>query len=107
MAKLTIAQPSVGRPDLDVDREARLRVVKGTATTRRDRPLVERVRRDDEHGSLAGLLAPSGWLEIGEPDLTAANGPHRSSSPSASVASHSARSASSSSQATGSAWSLA
>jgi hypothetical protein len=102
-----VAQASVRWPDLDVNWEATVAGGEGHRNDKAPSTLVEQVRGDDEDGSFAGLLAPWGGLEIGEPHLTAANGPHRSSSPSARVTSHTARSASSSSQAAGSAWSLA
>ena len=100
-----VAQAAVRGPDLDMDREASPAGGKGHGDDEVGSSLVEPVRGDDEHRSRSGLLGPSGWLQIGQPDLASANGSHRSSSPSASVPSSSLCSARYSSHATGSAWS--
>src|SRR6266566_3835511 len=94
-----IAQPAVRRPDRDVGRNAPLA---GSERNRDDQAgwaLVERVGRDDEDGTLPGLLASAGGVQVGEPDLATADDPHVSPRPSARVPSNSARSASSSCQA--------
>jgi len=100
-------ETTVRRTNFDVGRDASLAGGEWHGNDQSGAALIERAGGDDEDRTLAGLLPTTGGIQVGQPDLTASDTPQRSSNPSSSVPSSSARSASSSFHAVGSAANLA